>query len=89
MNSHTTGHFRRAFTLLPEEVRRHARGAYRLFRQNPYHASLQFKRVHPTDPVFSVRIGLGHRAVGVLDNNEIIWFWIGPHAEYSKLVDRL
>jgi len=57
--------FRRAFAELPDEVKERAREAYRLFRDNPDHPSLQFTRVHPTDPFYSVRIGLGYRAVGV------------------------
>jgi len=37
-----------------------------------------------------VRISLGYRAVGVKsDGDEIIWFWIGPHAEYDKLIKGL
>jgi len=57
--------FRRAFAELPDEVKERAREAYRLFRDNPDHPSLRFKRVHPTDPLYSVHIGLGYRAVGV------------------------
>ena len=40
-------------------------------------------------PIFSVRIGIGWRAVGTKDENDMIWFWIGPHAEYDRLVSKL
>jgi mRNA-degrading endonuclease RelE of RelBE toxin-antitoxin system len=86
MNSHTTDAFRKAFSKLPADVRKQARQAYRLFIENPYHPSLRFKSIHPTRPIYSVRIGLNYRAVGVRDGEDVIWFWIGSHAEYDKLI---
>jgi hypothetical protein len=56
LKSHTTERFRKAFKMLPERVRRQAREAYKLFEQNPYHPSLHFKPIHPTRPIYSVRI---------------------------------
>jgi len=86
MNSHVTEKFRKAFAELPADVRNQARQAYRLFLENPYHPSLHFKSIHPTRPIYSVRVGLYYRAVGVREEDEIIWFWIGSHAEYNKLL---
>ena len=40
-------------------------------------------------PIYSVRIALGWRAVGILEGEEMIWFWIGSHAEYDRLVGRM
>ena len=74
---------------LPKDVRRQAREAYRLFRQNPNHPSLRFKKVHDTEPIYSARINIDYRTVGVLDGEEIVWFWIGPHGDYDKLLTRL
>ncbi|HLX61873.1 MAG TPA: hypothetical protein VKX17_11370 [Planctomycetota bacterium] len=71
---------------LPREIRKQAREAYALFEDNPNHPSLQFKCVNKKDRVYSVRISIDYRAVGELDGHEIIWFWIGPHAEYDKLI---
>lgn len=85
MNSYTTRRFREAYAVLPEAVRWRARHAYKLFRQNPGHPSLQFKKVNDGN-VYSVRVGLGYRALGVLEGSEIAWFWIGPHAEYERLI---
>jgi len=89
MTSHTTEHFRHAFKQLPQHVQRQARQAYRLFKQNPYHPSLHFKQVHPTRPIYSVRISLDYRAVGIREGEVVIWFWIGVHADYEKLISRL
>lgn len=89
MISRTTEAFRQAFARLPENIRREAREAYRLFRDNPSHPGLRFKRIHPTRHIYSVRISLDYRALGVREGNEIIWFWIGSHAEYERLISRL
>jgi hypothetical protein len=29
-----------------------------------------------------------YRALGRREGEDIIWFWIGPHAEYDHLVSR-
>lgn len=86
IESRTTRSFRTAFAALPQEIQTQARRAYRLFRDNPNHPSLRFKRVEQVENVYSVRIGLGYRALGVLDGTTVTWFWIGPHAEYDRLV---
>jgi len=86
MNSHTTDKFRKAFAELPADVQKQAQQAYRLFIENPYHPSLHFKPIHPTRPIYSVRIRLDYRAVGVRDGDDIIWYWVGSHAEYDNLI---
>ena len=89
MNSRTTRRFRQMLSELPVNIRRQAKRAYRLFRENSRHPSLQFKKVHNTDPIYAARININYRAVGIVDNGEIIWFWIGPHTEYEKLLGEL
>lgn len=89
MNSRTTARFREEFARLPVEVQRQARAAYRLFQQDPHHASLRFRQVHPTLPIYSARVGLHYRAVGTVENHTVVWFWIGSHAEYDALLARL
>jgi len=69
-------------------VRQQARRAYRQFCTDPFHSALRFKQVHPEDEIYSVRIGLGYRALGVRDGDEVVWFWIGTHAEYDSLLGR-
>ena len=89
MTSRTTGRFRKTFRKLPPNVQRQARAAYRLWMRDPSHPSLQFKRVHAREPIYSVRVGLGWRAVGVRNEDTVVWFWIGSHAEYDKLLSNL
>ena len=86
MRSHTTARFRRCLERLPEHVRRQATEAYERFSAHPEHPGLRFKQVHPSRPVYSVRIGIHHRALGVRDGDEMIWFWIGSHADYDSLI---
>lgn len=89
MNSKTTKNFRSMLAILPSDIRRDAREAYRWFNQNPAHPGLHLKKVHSIRPIYSVRISIDYRAVGELDGNDMIWFWIGPHGEYDKLLRRL
>ena len=86
IESRTTRRFREAHENLPEEIRRQARQAYRLFQKDPHHPSLRFKKVEEETNTFSVRVGLGYRALGVMKGSTIVWFWIGSHAEYDGLV---
>jgi hypothetical protein len=69
---------------LPGEIQTLARKNYRLWRENPRHRSLKFKEVLPN--VWSVRIGLHYRALGRIRGDAIYWFWIGPHAEYDRIL---
>ena len=78
-----------AYRELPPDTQKLARKAYRLFRENPRHPSLQFKKVHDRESVYAARVTLDCRTLGFLQDNEIVWFWIGSHAEYDRLLSRL
>ena len=82
-------HNGRTYRRLTDAVRKQAREAYRQFEKNPHHPSLHFKRVHSSRPIYSVRVNLDYRAVGIRDGEEIVWHWIGPHDEYEKLIGRM
>ena len=89
MNSFTTERFRACLGRLPEPIQKRALRSYRVFQKDPNHPSLHFKQVHGTRPVYSARVGLGYRALGVREGDAIVWFWIGTHAEYDQLVSSL
>lgn len=89
MISHTTARFRKAYRQLPSHIRKQAKNAYKLFQQNPRHPSLHFKQVHSTRPIYSVRASLDYRAVSVRDGDTLVWFWIGSHADYDKLLAQM
>lgn len=86
MTSLTTERFWKAFNELPPDVQERAKKVYELWQQDPYHDSLQFKRVHTKRPIYSVRIGMDWRALGIKDDDTITWFWIGSHSDYNKLL---
>jgi hypothetical protein len=44
------------------------------------------KKVHAVDPIYSVRISRDYRALGVQTADEIVWFWIGSHADYERIL---
>ena len=89
MNSALTAGFLDRLGRLPESVRPQASHAYALWRADPHHPSLQFKRVSQRQPIYSARVGLGHRALRLWEGDTITWFWIGSHAEYDTLLARL
>ena len=86
MKSRTTRGFWRLFDGLPADVQEHARRAYEQFNANPAHPGLNLKRVGRKRPVYSARVGIQYRAVGVLEGDTITWFWIGSHDEYERLL---
>lgn len=89
MTSHTTEAFHEALAKLPKEIRQRARIAYRQFLADPRHRSLQFKKVHSTRPIYSARVTDDYRVVGLLDGDDIVWFWIGKHEIYERLLKSL
>lgn len=89
MKSRTTAEFRKSFAALPKQVQEQTREAYRQFKENPSYPSLRFKKVHPELPIYSARISNNYRALGQLDGDTVIWFWVGSHAEYDRLLSQL
>ena len=84
MNSRTTRSFWKQFDALPVDVRDQARKAFRLWRDDTAHPGLHFKRVDGDESIFSVRVTLGYRALGLLEGDTVTWFWIGSHADYER-----
>jgi len=68
---------------LPAEVQSLADKAFELAKENPKHPSIHLKKV---GRFWSARVGLHHRAVAVEASDALVWFWIGPHREYEKIV---
>ena len=68
------------------ESRRQARDKYALGRQEPFHPSLHFKEL-ATD-LWSARNPPSYRALARRRDELVVWFWIGTHAEYDRLINR-
>ncbi len=73
--------FQRAYDALPASVRSQADKSFALLKQNPSHPSLRFKKV---GRFWSARASLGYRALAVETGGDLVWFWIGSHAEYDR-----
>jgi hypothetical protein len=89
LKSHLTDDFRACFRKLPERVQRTARKNYKLWKKNPSQSGLQFKQVGKKLPAYAIRVGIGWRALGIQEEDAIIWFWIGSHADYNKILPKL
>ena len=89
MISHITADFRRDFAELPPAIKKQAKAAFRTFLTDPSHPSLRFKKLPPHADIWSVRITADYRAIGRRRGDAIVWFFIGTHADYDKVLDRL
>jgi mRNA-degrading endonuclease RelE of RelBE toxin-antitoxin system len=86
MKSKITASFRKQYAQLPPDIRQRVRRAYRAWKHNPNLPGLYFKRVNDNAPIYSVRVGLDYRALGMLKGDTITWYWIGKHEEYDRLL---
>jgi hypothetical protein len=68
---------------LPDEIRELADKNLELLRIDPHHRSLRLK---PVGNYWSVRVGLKYRALARQRSEGLVWFWIGDHAEYERLI---
>jgi len=84
--SHRTNpRFWRCYNGLPKDIRDLADRNYALLKTDPAHGSLHFKKIAA---LWSVRVGLHYRALATEAGTDLVWFWIGSHAEYDRIVGR-
>jgi hypothetical protein len=79
-----------AYRHLPAGIRAKARESYRLFVVDP--ASVKFKtikRLAAGNQLCSARVTRDYCVLGVLTNDIVIWFWIGSHDNYERLIKEL
>lgn len=86
MNSFATRRFWALFEALPSEVQRVAVRNYSLWRRDPHHPSLRFRRLQGSQDRCTVRIGDHYRALGIIAGDAVTRVWIGTHADYDGLV---
>lgn len=86
MRSVATRQFWALFQALPAEVQNLAVKNYHLWRRDPRHPSLHFRRLQGSKDRFSVRVGDHYRALGKQVGETITWVWIGTHSEYDRLI---
>lgn len=83
MNHYAAPAFWESYRALPESARDLADKAFRQLKENPQHPSLHLKKA---GKFWSARVGLHYRALGVDVTDGILWFWIGTHAEYDRML---
>ena len=85
MKSFTTPDFWQAYGNLPQAIKKQARRAYQLWKENQFHPSLHFKKVGKN--LWSVRVTLNYRALAIKRGDDCYWIWIGTHKDYESLLD--
>jgi hypothetical protein len=83
MRHRATPRFWDCYRRLPVEVQSLADRCYAHLCADPRHPSLHLKKV---DDFWSVRVGLHYRALAVEDAGDLVWVWIGTHAEYDEQI---
>jgi hypothetical protein len=85
MKSFTTTDFWRAYAELSPDQRKKAQKGYQLWKDNPMHPSLHFKKVGKN--LWSVRVSGGCRALALKKGDDYYWIWIGDHDEYEHFLN--
>jgi hypothetical protein len=83
MKHFASSKFWSAYEALPRPIRELADKNYALLKEDPQHPSLALKKV---GRFWSVRVGIRHRALAVEVDDGLLWFWIGSHSDYDKLL---
>ena len=83
MRHYASRRFWHCYHALPEAVQKLADKNFELLRADPSHPSVEFKKV---GRFRSARVGLHYRALAVEVDDGFLWFWIGTHADYDRLV---
>ena len=87
LESHTTKDFWEMFEQLPIHIQETARLKYEIWKDNSTHPSLHFKKIR--NNIYSARITEDYRVLGVLDEQQIIWFFIGSHSKYDQIISKI
>lgn len=88
MQHRATFAFWQAYKALLLNVRNRADKQFALLKSNRQHPSLQFKKVGESrgQEVWSARVTLNYRALALKRANGFLWFWIGDHESYGRLI---
>jgi hypothetical protein len=87
VKSFATRRFWELLQALPSEIQALAIKNYRLWRRDPRHPSLRFRRLRGSEDRFTIRVGERYRALGRLRAGTMTWVWIGTHSDYDRLAD--
>ena len=85
MKSHATEKFWKLYRDLPPPIRNTAVKQYRRWLLNPRHPSVHFKKI---GTFWAARVTDDYRALGIMEADTVIRFWIGGHGEYERLLKK-
>jgi hypothetical protein len=83
VNHFATPEFWECYHRLPAAIRELADKCFNLMKEDPRHPSLLLKKV---GRYYAARVGLHYRALAVEAPDGVLWFWIGSHAEYDRMI---
>ena len=86
MKSYTVDSFWKTFDKIPLGIQNAAKRKFQIWKENPFYPSLRFKCVNSKENIWSVTITTNYRALGVKSEDAILWYWIGKHDDYEKLL---
>jgi len=81
VTSHALESFWKCYQRLLAHVQKLADKNFALFKANPRHPSLGFKK---KGAVYTVDIGRSYRAIARERDGDYYWFCIGTHEEYNN-----
>jgi hypothetical protein len=73
--------FWKRYDQLPAHIQKLADKTFHLFKDNPRHPSLGFRR---KGAVHTAEVGRSYRAIARERDGDYYWFWIGTHEEYNN-----
>ncbi len=79
----TNPSFWNCYYKLPPAIQELADKNFEILKSDSQHPSLHLKKV---GRYWSARVGRRYRTLAVETKKGLIWFWIGTHPEYDKLV---
>ncbi len=89
MNSFTVKSYWKSYEELPANLQQKANAKFELWKENPFHPSLNFKCINSEENIWSVRISMDYSALAIREGNSVIWYWIGDHNKYQQLLKTL
>lgn len=78
-----TARFWRLYERLPADIQWLADKRFEILKANPRHPALRFKKI---GQLWSVRVGAHYRALATKEEDAYVWFWIGSHDDYDRLL---
>jgi hypothetical protein len=84
VKSKTLPSFWESYRKIPASIKKSAKKSFRLWQESPFHPSLHFKCVNQEERIWSLRITVKYRALGIMERDTVTWFWIGDHDEYER-----